>query len=510
MGALAVSTPVAVVGAGAMGSGIAQIAALAGHPVMLFDSRPGAASQAIEGLRGLFSKLVAKGKITPEAASAAGAALSAAADLAQVARAGLVIEAIVEDLAAKQQLFSAIEALASDACILATNTSSLSITAIGAALQRPERLAGMHFFNPAPLMALVEVVSGLATAPEVADCLHATASAWGKTPVRCGSTPGFIVNRVARPFYAEGLRLLGERASDCATLDLLYREAGGFRMGPFELMDLIGHDVNFAVTGSVWRAYFMDPRFTPSLIQQELVAAGFLGRKSGRGFYRYDDGGAGARPTVTAAAPCSVPQVIALHGESAAALALAARLDGSGLAYDHHAAEDDRIATVDGAALYQTDGRSATQRAVERGDPACVVIDLALDYAATPLIALAAALACPQAAKDAVCGLLQAADMAIHWLPDTPGLVVMRTLSMLANEAADAVQQGVATPDAIDTAMRLGANYPRGPLAWADAVGVGQVARVLENLQAFTGEDRYRLSPYLRQRALSGRLCHDC
>jgi 3-hydroxybutyryl-CoA dehydrogenase len=510
MSALAVSTRVAVVGAGAMGSGIAQIAALAGHPVLLYDSRPGAAAQAIEGLRGMFAKLAAKGKITPEAAAAAGEALSPAVDLAQVATAGLVIEAIVEDLDAKQQLFSTIEAQAAEDCILASNTSSLSITAIGAALQRPERLAGMHFFNPAPLMALVEVVSGLATAPQVADTLQATASAWGKTPVRCGSTPGFIVNRVARPFYAEGLRLLGEQVSDCATLDLLYREAGGFRMGPFELMDLIGHDVNFAVTSSVWRAYFNDPRFTPSLIQQELVAAGFLGRKSGRGFYRYDDGGAGARPAVGAADPCSPPQVIALHGDSAAALALAARLDGSGLAYDHHPADDDRIATVDGAALYQTDGRSATQRAVASGGPACVVIDLALDYLTAPRLAVAAAQTCPQAAKDAVCGLLQAADLAVHWLPDTPGLVVMRTLAMLANEAADAVQQGVATPVAIDTAMRLGANYPCGPLAWADAVGPVQIARVLENLQAFTGEDRYRLSPYLRQRALSGRLCHDC
>jgi 3-hydroxybutyryl-CoA dehydrogenase len=254
--ALLPQTAVAVIGAGAMGAGIAQVAASAGHTVWLLDTRVGAAASAIDGIRAQFEKMAAKGKMTLEAAQAAGARLQAAEQLADLADAGLVVEAIVENLAVKQQLFKDLEVVVSEGCILASNTSSISITAIGAALNNPQRLAGLHFFNPAPLMALVEVVSGLATDQSVADTLFATAQAWGKTPVHAKSTPGFIVNRVARPYYAEALRVLTEGGADCATLDACCREAGGFRMGPFELMDMIGHDVNFAVTNSVWRAFF--------------------------------------------------------------------------------------------------------------------------------------------------------------------------------------------------------------------------------------------------------------
>jgi len=262
-----------------MGAGIAQVAAVAGHPVLLLDNRPGAAQTAIEGLRAQLGKLADKGKMTAEAAQAAGQRLQAAAQLSDLAPAALVVEAIVESLPAKQQLFADLEKLVSADCIFGTNTSSISITAIGSALQLPQRLAGLHFFNPAPIMALVEVVSGLATEPRVAEALYATATAWGKTAVHAKSTPGFIVNRVARPYYAEALRLRSEGAADCATLDAVMRESGGFRMGPFELMDMIGLDVNFAVTRSVWNAYFNDPRYLPSLIQQDLVDAGFLGKR---------------------------------------------------------------------------------------------------------------------------------------------------------------------------------------------------------------------------------------
>ena len=278
---------IAVVGTGAMGAGIAQVAAAAGHPVKLLDNRPGAAEKAVAGIRAQFAKMAEKGKLTAAAAQAAGERLIPVSSLADLADAALVTEAIVENLEAKQTLFSDLEAIVGADCIFGTNTSSISVTAIGAALQRPERLAGLHFFNPAPLMALVEIVSGLATDKAVADTLFATASAWGKTPVHAKSTPGFIVNRVARPYYAEALRLAQEGAADYATIDACCREAGGFRMGPFELMDMIGHDVNFAVTNSVWRAFYNDQRFLPSLIQQELVDAGFIGRKSGRGFYDY-------------------------------------------------------------------------------------------------------------------------------------------------------------------------------------------------------------------------------
>lgn len=504
---LPLTATVAVIGAGAMGSGIAQVAAAAGHRVRLLDARPDAAARAVEAIRAQFGKLADKGRMSLADAQAAGERLSAAGDLASLADAGLVVEAIVEQLEAKQQLFRELEALVADDCILATNTSSISITAIGAALRRPERLAGLHFFNPAPLMALVEVVSGLATAPHVAATLFATAEAWGKVPVLAKSTPGFIVNRVARPYYAEALRLLQEGAADAASIDAVMREAGGFRMGPFELMDLIGHDVNFAVTRSVWTAFYHDPRFLPSLIQQELVDGGFLGRKTGRGFYDYREGA--TKPAPGAEAAVELSSAVCLCGDSAAAAALAARLSQAGIAFDRCSSSDGRIATVGDAVISVTDGRSATRRAADTGIAGTVLVDLALDYATAPRIALAAALQCPPAAlRDAV-ALLQAAGLQVTRLADVPGLAVMRTVAMLANEAADAVHQGVCSPAAADAAMRLGVNYPRGPLAWADAIGVPALFAVLDHLGRAYGEDRYRISPRIQQAFAAGRNLHD-
>lgn len=505
--ALSLSTPVAVVGAGAMGAGIAQVAAVAGHPVRLLDNRPGAAAQAVAGIRAQLAKLADKGKLTLEAAQAASVRLCAVATSAELAGCGLVVEAIVENLEVKRSLFRELEAICGADCILATNTSSISVTSIAAGLQRPERLVGLHFFNPAPLMALVEIVSGLATDRQLAEVLFDTAAAWGKTPVHAKSTPGFIVNRVARPYYAEGLRLLHEGAADCATIDAVMREAGAFRMGPFELMDMIGHDVNFAVTKSVWNAFYNDPRFLPSLIQQELVEAGFIGRKSGRGFYDYRVGAERPQPRTEAAA--AVPAAIAICGASPLALALADRLQAAGVAFTRAASTDGRVAEVNGAVLFQTDGRSATQRAAETGIANLLLVDLALDYAKASRLALAVARQADAAASQAAIGLLQAAGFALSVLRDVPGLPVMRTVAMLANEAADAVNQGVCDAAAADAAMRLGVNYPRGPLAWADAVGVGQIRTVLAHLAAFYGEDRYRVSPLIQQAVFAGGSLHD-
>jgi 3-hydroxybutyryl-CoA dehydrogenase len=254
MAALDRNTLVAVIGAGAMGAGIAQMAAQAGHPVRLYDNRPGAAAQAVEGIDRQLGRLVEKGKLQAAEREAISARLKPVDTLDALAPARLVIEAIVENLSIKQGLLRQLEDLCGADCILASNTSSLSITSLAAGLKRPQQVIGMHFFNPAPLMALVEIVSGLATNPAVAASLYEMAKAWGKQPVHAQSTPGFIVNRVARPFYAESLRLLQEGAADCATLDALLRDAGGFRMGAFELTDLIGHDVNYAVTCSVFEA----------------------------------------------------------------------------------------------------------------------------------------------------------------------------------------------------------------------------------------------------------------
>jgi 3-hydroxybutyryl-CoA dehydrogenase len=388
-----------------------------------------------------------------------------------------------------------------DSCILATNTSSISITAIGAALQRPQRLVGMHFFNPAPLMALVEIVSGLATSAETSQTLMDTAKAWGKTPVRAKSTPGFIVNRVARPYYAEALRVLTEGGANCATLDACCREAGGFRMGPFELMDMIGHDVNFAVTNSVWRAFFHDPRFLPSLIQQDLVDAGFLGKKTGRGFYNYQDHTGKALPDTASAQ--ATPGDIVIFGQSAPAQALIQRLQNSNTHFTQAAAKGETLATADGATLRITDGRTATRCAFETQTPNTVLIDLALNYHKATRLAVAVASQCDPAAANAAIGLLQAAGFAVSVLQDVPGLIVMRTVAMLANEASDAVYQGVCDASAVDTAMRLGVNYPCGPLEWANTLGLEKVSTVLRHLADTYGEDRYRTSPLIQQQVFA-------
>ncbi len=472
---------VAVIGSGAMGSGIAQVAAVAGHTVRLFDMRPEAVEKAIAGIGKALARLVEKGRMGAAEADLARERIHATRSLDEAKDAALVVEAVVEDLDAKRALFADLEGIVGPDCILATNTSSISVTAIGATLKRPERLVGMHFFNPVPLMALVEVISGVATDKAIADTVHATAAAWGKNPVHAKSTPGFIVNRVARPYYAEALRLLLERAADPATIDAVMRDCGGFRMGPFELMDLIGHDVNYSVTQSVFNAYYGDPRFAPSVVQQELVNAGFLGRKTGRGFYRYDDV---APPQAQAEPAQQGAEHATLGGADPVTQALKARL---------HVAEGP-------ATIFLTDGRSATQRAADEGRPDTILFDLLLDPAKATRIALARADQCSAAAWNAAVGLFQQAGFTVTRLDDVPGMAVMRTVAMLANEALDAVNQGVCSAAAVDIAMQKGVNYPRGPLAWADAIGLRHVFTVLANLGATYGEDRYRVSPLLRRK----------
>lgn len=507
--ALPRSATVAVIGSGAMGAGIAQVTAAAGHPVLLFDTRPEAVAAALKNIRAMFGKLAQKGKMSEADADAAGARLHAADSLAVLRDAALVVEAIVENLDVKRKVFADLEAIVADTCIFASNTSSISITSIGAGLRLPQRLVGMHFFNPVPLMALVEVISGLASDSAVAAQVYDTALAWGKNPVHTRSTPGFIVNRVARPYYAEALRLLNEQAADVATIDAVLREAGGFRMGPFELMDLIGHDVNFAVTQSVFHAYFCDPRFTPSLIQQELVNAGFLGRKSGRGFYRYDSDVNAPQPhTETAQTRATAPVVV--HGKGKLAQALVARLETGGVSVEHASAidNDGALLSCGSARLYLTDGRSATGRARDNQHADTILLDLTLDFSQATRVAVSRADQCSATAYAAVVALLQAAGLAVSRLDDVPGMAVMRTVAMLANEAADTVNQGVCTVADADMAMQKGVNYPRGPLAWADAIGLSRLSTVLGHLAAGYGEDRYRISPLIQRKTASGALFH--
>ena len=355
---------------------------------------------------------------------------------------------------------------------------------------------GLHFFNPAPVMRLVEVVSGLATEPAVAAAVTRLAEDWGKQVVQASATPGFIVNRVARPFYAEALRLAEEQAASPATIDAVLTRAGGFRMGPFALMDLVGQDVNEAVTRSVWTAFGYDPRFAPSLLQRSLVEAGWLGRKTGRGWFRYGDDAAPPEPD---AAPArSAPSHVTEHGESP----LRALLGRSGVEIRDGERRDGTIELPGGAWLVRCDGRPAAAL----GGPA-VVVDRTLDDATAAGVAIAASDGCPAAARDEAIGLLQAAGLAVYAIDDAPGLVVTRTVAMLVNGAVDARHKGVASGADIDTAMQLGTNYPLGPLAWGDRWGPATILGVLDALHAWYGEDRYRPSALLRRvAAASGSL----
>jgi len=499
-GPLSANVPVAVVGAGTMGAGIAQVAAQSGHEVLLFDQQPAMVEKALDATAAGLQKLVDKGRINAAEREQILGRLQPAADLEALAKAGLVIEAIVERLEVKQSLFRELEAVCGAETILATNTSSISVTAIASALERPHRLVGMHFFNPAPVMKLVEVVRGLDTDKTVAEKVHTTAAAWGKKPVFTRSTPGFIVNRVARPFYAEGLRAVEEGATDMATVDAVIREAGGFRMGPFQLMDLIGHDVNYAVTRSVFDAYYGDSRYQPSLLQLELVNGKRLGRKSGRGFYDYREEAVISQPATESPRP--KPESVVIEGDLGVAAPLAGRFRQAGLEVAEKPGEG--MIRMGNVCVAMTDGRLACERAADTGIPALALFDLALDFGGCERLAITFSGGVDAADREQVTGLFQAAGIAVSIIGDHPGLLVMRTVCMLANEAADAVRAGICTREDADTAMRSGVNYPAGPLEWADRIGIRVVFDCLCHLQSAYGEDRYRPSLMLRKIVFSG------
>ncbi len=501
MKALSAADTVAIVGAGTMGTGVAQVAAAAGHRTLIYDARPEAAKKSVKDIRVRLVRRLSRGKITEQKLEELLSRLHPVELIEELGDARLVFEAIVEDLGVKQSLFKALESLCGEDTLLATNTSSLSITAIASALSRPTNLVGMHFFNPAPVMKLVEVVSGLETARDAADAVFETAALWGKHPVNTRSTPGFIVNRVARPFYAEALRLLEEGAADVPTLDAIMRDCGGFRMGPFELMDLIGHDVNYAVTCSVFSAFHMDPRFLPSLIQKELVDGGLLGRKTGRGFYDYRASAEKVQPSI--ALPGRPPTAIRAVGEPGITTAFIPLWEKAGIHVTRAAGEEPAFISGD-ARIALTDGRTATLRAADSGIADTLLFDLALDYQQATRITLSPAVNTSDEALQAAIGLFQAAGKEVSVIADTPGMSVMRTVCMLANEGADAVLHRVCDAAAVDIAMQWGVNYPVGPLAWADKIGPKRVLRVLENLQHAYGLDRYRPSLLLRRIVESG------
>ena len=379
---------IGVIGAGAMGSGIAQIASQAGHNVILCDLNEEALKQSSAKLSKVMDRLVEKEKVTELEAKAIQARIDRTTVLRDLSKCDLVIEAIIEDIEIKKMVFSDLEIILSDDAVIASNTSSLSITSLAKHCKHPERIVGLHFFNPAPLMPLVEIIPALQTREGLTSDLNKLMNDWGKAPVLTKDTPGFIVNRVARPFYSEAIRILDEGLADVNTIDEAMRSLG-FRMGPFELTDLIGHDVNYAVTESVFKSFYYDDRFKPSVTQLKLVEAGWYGKKSGRGFYKYEE-------------------------------------DGT-------------------RTFFKVDSAKDIQDSISE-----------------------------------------------------------RVLAMLINEAADAVFWGIASVEDIDTAMTKGVNYPKGLLVWADEWGVSKVINIIESLRQHYGETRYRVSPILREMAISG------
>lgn len=484
MTAIDASRTVAVVGTGTMGQGIAQVALVAGHPVRLYDAAPGRAEEAAAAIAARLDRLVEKGRLSAESRASAAARLHPAAALSELADTALVVEAVLEQLQVKQELFRALEEVVADDCLLATNTSSLSVTAVAGALRRPGRFVGLHFFNPAPLLPLVEVVSGFATDESAATRAYDTAKAWGKTPVRCADTPGFIVNRIARPFYAEAFAVHEERGADPATIDAVLRESGGFKMGAFELTDLIGQDVNEAVTRSVWEAFFQSPKFTPSLAQRRLVESRRLGRKSGQGWYAYGEGT--ARPEPHTAEPCDAPESVTVAGDLGPAEELVVLMEEAGISVKRieHGGPYISLPGSDGQ-LALADGHTS----VEYTD--AVFFDLALDYRAATRVALSVAPDTSDEALAEATGLFQKLGKQVSVIGDVPGMIVARTVAMLIDLAADAVAKGVATAQDIDTAMRLGVNYPLGPVEWHEKLGKDWAYDLLHTLDERCPGGRY-------------------
>ncbi|MFI6004337.1 3-hydroxyacyl-CoA dehydrogenase [Streptomyces sp. NPDC051366] len=483
MTAIERSRTVAVVGAGTMGQGIAQVALLAGHRVLIYDINAELAAGGVGIVQDRVDRMAAKGRLDPAEAEDAIGRIDAASALADLADAALVLEAVVEDAAVKRALFEALEEVVAPDALLATNTSSLSVTELAAGLAHPGRFLGLHFFNPAPLLPLVEVVSGFATDPAAAERAYRTVLGWGKTPVRCADTPGFIVNRIARPFYAEAFAVYEEQGADPATIDAVLRECGGFKMGPFQLTDLIGQDVNEAVTRSVWESFFRSPKFTPSLAQRRLVQSGRLGRKSGHGWFPY---GPDAQPQAPhTAGPEDAPEKVTVVGDLGPAAGLLELLEEAGIAVTSTEHGGPYIQLPGEGQLVLADGKTA----IEFAD--VVYFDLALDYRGATRIALSAGEDTSERTLAEAVGLFQKLGKQVSVIGDVPGMIVARTVAMLIDLTADAVARGAATAEDIDTAMRLGVNYPLGPSEWHGRLGRDWAYDLLHHLDERCPGGRY-------------------
>ncbi len=491
---------VGVVGAGAMGRGIAQMAVQAGCNVKLFDTSAQAREAALQSIQQQWERMAVKGKCTSDQLALWLKSINTATELDGLASCDFIIEAIVERLDVKRDVFSQLEVLVAPTTVLATNTSSLSVTAIAAGLQHPERLAGYHFFNPVPLMRLAEIIPGIKTDPTVCQRLDALTRAMGHTPVMAQDTPGFIVNHAGRAYGTEALRIVSESVSDFATIDRILRDQAGFRLGPFELMDLTALDVSHPVMESVYHQYYEEPRYRPSVITAQRLAGGIVGKKVGEGFYRYQDGVAQvpaepATPVVENIPPVWVSPKAARRAELYQLLKnLGAQIETGSMP------SEQAIILVAPLGMDVT-----TIAAVERLDPTRTMgIDLLMPDEAVKRRVLATNPATREDIRDANHALFAKDGKSVSVIKDSGGFVTQRVLAAIVNIASDICQQSICTPQDLDLAVSLGLGYPKGPLAWGDELGPTNVLETLFNLQTVYGDPRYRPSPWLRRRGALG------
>ena len=491
---------IGIVGTGAMGRGIAQIAALAGFTVRLYDTNPAAIGAARDYLAETFARLTAKGKLDQARSLAALANVSGAQTIGDLAGCDLVVEAIVEKLDVKQALFRELETVVSGRCVLASNTSSLSITAIAAGCTDPSRVVGYHFFNPVPLMKVVEVIDGLRGDPAAGDALMDLARRMGHTPVRAKDMPGFIVNHAGRGMNTEGLRVAGEGVASFAEIDRIMREQAGFRLGPFELLDLTALDVSHPVMESIYHQFYEEPRFTPSPITGTRLAGGLLGRKTGEGFYRYENGK--QQVPAEAPAPSALPVSVWVSKRYPQAHEAVVQLIGqAGVKLDEGATP-----AADSLIVVTPFGHDATTAAVDEALDArrVVAIDALFPLVAAQRRTLMTTPATTRAARDTAHALFAADNVPVTVIRDSTGFVAQRVVATIVNIGCDIAQKQIATPDDIDLAVTLGLGYPRGPLALGDALGSGTILTILRNMFSVLCDPRYRPSPWLARRAQLG------
>jgi 3-hydroxybutyryl-CoA dehydrogenase len=509
---------IGVVGAGTMGAGIAQLACLASARTLLHDPVPDALERGTERVRAQLARSAERGRLTPSEAAAASERLVPAPRLTDLSEAELVIEAAPESLELKRGLFGELSGVVAPDCVLATNTSSLLVTAIAAGARNPERVVGMHFFNPAPVMRLLEVVAGEQSGERALALARAAGRAMGKEVILAADGPGFLVNRCNRPFGLEALRLLQEGIAPLEEIDRICRLGGGFRMGPFELMDLVGVDVGLDVSRSFYEQSFGEPRWRPSPIATRMVAAGRLGRKAGRGYYDYTEGR--HRPDDPEPLPAGGGEgrlvVIAGTTVLAGELASAAAAAGWDVRDPAEAGGEVPFLILDGTA-------GEDPEAPLEGGPQAICCAAGSLAALDPAGSSAGFHALAPLARTSLVELTRgpdttatAADASEHffhtlgkhttWVGDAPGLVLGRIVCQVINEAAFALGEGVGTAEDIDLGMQAGLNYPHGPLHWADTIGLDHVTAVLDGLHQERGEERYRIAPALRHLAWSGRL----